>query len=169
MHQLLYLADNKFVPTYRVTSTARLGQKWNHQVDIGDLVDLTITETNESFGKAVIVGKELLNYNEVLENADHNHVAFSDKVDGCHTAAGVLNDELRAAYGNEFSSSAVFTVLHILRLNEDVVEAKAGNSTTPNPLDYLAEIADQGVAAMEITEYAEVGELQSERTVRFEF
>lgn len=163
MHSLLYLADNTFVPTYRVTSTARLGQKWNQQVDIGDIVDLKVTETGESFGKAVIVGKELLNYSDVLDNADHNHVAFSDKVNKHVSASVALDGELRAAYGNGFSSSAVFTVLHILRLNQDVIAAEP--AAKPNPLDHLAELADVGIAALEITHC--IG--GAEETVRYEF
>lgn len=116
--KLMYLGNNSVVPGGRVTSTARKGRKWFDLVKVGDVVDLTVTETGECFGKAAVVCKELVTLRDVLENAHHNHVAYGPKVtpDGC-SARTVLASELYAAYG-ELNLPDEYTVLHVLPLAE---------------------------------------------------
>lgn len=113
---LLYLADNNDIPAGRVSSTARKGLKWSELVQVGDVVDLRTTEDGEKFGEAAIVAVEVLSLVDVLDNADHNHVAFGSKVAAGVSARSVLIDELYAAYG-PLSLLDTYTVLHILPLN----------------------------------------------------
>lgn len=111
---LEYVAANKFIPDGRVSSTARRGSKWWNKVRVGDVVDLTITETKAVFGQAVIVAIELLPLLAVLDNADHNHVAFEFPDQNPREK---LVDALTRAYGQNLEYDEAFTVLHILPLN----------------------------------------------------
>ena len=114
--QLLYLLDNSYIPPGRVSSTARKGSKWFTKVGVGDVVDLVATETGKKFGEAVIVAKEFLDLDAVLDNAGHNHVAFGDKVNKHTSARHALEGELASAYG-PLNLDDSYTVLHILPLN----------------------------------------------------
>lgn len=119
--ELLYVRANNNVPRGRVSSTARRGSKWWDQAAVGDVLQMRNTEDKEPLGRAVVVAKELVTLADVLENADHNHVAFTDfrvlqkKVD----AGVVLAEALGRAYGADMLPSEPFTILHILPLNGD--------------------------------------------------
>lgn len=114
---LLYLRSNYGIPTGRVSSTARRGDKWYNQVDVGDIVNLRTTEDGDKIGEAVIVQKELVTLKDVLDNADHNHVAFSEEVNKHVGPAMALAGQLQAAYGTDLKLTETFSVLHILPLN----------------------------------------------------
>lgn len=118
MHRLEYIPANATIPRGRVSSTARRGQKWNNLVAVGDVVLLAGAFNGDVFGKAAVVAKELVSYEVVLENADHNHSSFNP------ANAGVPKDlalkaELEAAYGANIPATEMFTVLHILPLNTE--------------------------------------------------
>lgn len=116
VHDLFYVAGNAFVPTGRVSSTARRGCKWYRDAKVGDAFNLKVTESKESFGIAVLVHKELVTFRDVLVNADHNHTAFNPKYKAVGLPAdAALFAELRSAYG-ECSLGEEFTVLHIIRI-----------------------------------------------------
>lgn len=114
MKDLLYLRQNNNVPRNRVTSTARKGSKWFDGTSIGDVVMMRNTEDHEPLGKAAIVAKEFIEYQDVIANADHNHVGVKGVDNGPALAAA-----LTAAYG-ESAPTEKFTVLHILPLNESI-------------------------------------------------
>lgn len=161
MHKLYYLSENGEIPTGQVSSTARLGRKWYNLVEIGDVVALTITGSERKFGEAVIVAKETLAYADVINNADHNHVAAFNHFGEGKTAAQKLEDVLKAAYGVEFfDPDELFTVLHILPLSDegevdDETELKAHQIGAT--LDLLR---DCGVTAVEYeTRIGEISEL----------
>lgn len=140
MRNLLYVHGNDFIPPGRVSSTARLGDKWFHQVDVGDCVrtcahppgaptDLT------SIGYALIVAKEFLPLDDVLDNANHNHVAFSSEVNKHASPRALLEVALFRAYG-DCERSEYFTVLHILPIAEhDVASIVAQQNAMNPPLD----------------------------------
>lgn len=67
MQTLYYIQQNADVPQRRVTSTARRGVKWFNLVSVGDRIALTVKETDEKFGEAVVVLKEVAQY---VENGD---------------------------------------------------------------------------------------------------
>lgn len=131
MQKLYYISENGEVPTGQVSSTARRGDKWFNQVEVGDVVALTVTETDKEFGEAAIVLKELATYADVLNNADHNSVAFYNYGDGA-TAAEKLDRALKAAYGPDLKPDDLFTILHILPL------AEADSDDEPNPEEETA-------------------------------
>lgn len=139
---LLYIGANSDVPFGRVSSTARRGDKWFNKVAIGDLVNLQVTETGETFGQAVIVEKELLPLADVLDNADHNHVAFKN-VDKHIASAQALYAALRDCYGSDLNALEPFTVLHIIPIGQapwelpEVAEHVARDSITDEP-DFVA-------------------------------
>lgn len=135
MRDLLYVQGNTFIPWGVTTSTARLGDKWAKQVDVGELVRLREVsggtpgnpEHTETFGYALVVAKESnLTIVDVLDNADHNHVAFEPPLKpGEHRVDAMqarlrLWDALRRAYGvGPFHDATTrWTVLHILRVPE---------------------------------------------------
>lgn len=115
VQKLYYIAGNAFVPEGKVTSTARRGSKWFDQIKVGEMVNLSMTETDESFGLAIVVHKELIPYITVLDEADHNHVADNPKWSGTPNKKA-LAAELRSAYGDDITPGDLFTVLHILRV-----------------------------------------------------
>lgn len=148
MQKLYYISENGEVPTGHVSSTARRGDKWFNQVEAGDVVAMTVTETDKEFGEAVIVLTELATYADVLNNADHNHVAFHDYGDG-ETAAEKLDRALKAAYGSDIQPGDLFTILHILPLNEPDVEVDGADVET-NEIGIKLDILRQyGVVAAE--------------------
>lgn len=139
MQKLYYIPENRFVPTRRVSSTARRGRKWNDLVQVGDEVALTITGTEEVFGRAVVVAKEVMTYDLVLDNAGHNHVAFDPE--NLLDNAVALGRALDAAY-DKIKPFETFTVLHLLRISTPTAE--------PKPLgELLEELAGYGVTAVE--------------------
>lgn len=149
---LLYISANSDVPFGRVSSTARRGDKWFNKVGIGDLVNLQITG-GETFGQAVIVEKELLPLGVVLENADHNHVAFT-RVDKHSSAAHALYSALRDCYGDDLNALELFTVLHICPIGQgpwqlpEVDEHVARGSITDEPDDLGANSRPSGTYAL---------------------
>lgn len=172
MHKLYYIEANRDIPHGVVTSTARKGTKWNEQVKIGDVVELAITGTEESLGRAVVVLTEQTDFREVLNNARHNHVAFNQDGSAIDAPVSVvrrkLYDALTEAYG-DITHEDKFTILHILPLNEEPVSslrAGTGQSLT----DWLGEAADAGVSAVEIIEVNQIdGVATVEKAIRYEF
>lgn len=158
MQKLYYIEQNREIPHRRVSSTARKGTKWDNLVQVGDEVELVITGTEEAFGRAVIVMKEVMPYSDVLENAQHNHVAFESGV-GRSGAAGALVAALEASYGVN-DADDTFTVLHILPINT-VVPRSLG--------DMLGEATAVGCTAVEIIEVQAAGSVAVEKTIRYEF
>jgi hypothetical protein len=118
MQKLYYIENNAFVPVGVVSSSARRGTKWDGLVKVGDRVALTITETGEKFGEAVIVHKEVVRYVDVLDNAATNHVAFNLETAG-KAAGDELEATLCAAYGHDIAWDEAFTVLHLVVINRD--------------------------------------------------
>lgn len=115
VHKLYYVAPNAFVPEGEVSSSARRGRKWFDLVNEGDMLNLCITESDESFGVAVVVAKELLPYRDVIDEAIHNHVASNPKWEGI-PPEHALAVELQAAYGSDIDPREDFTVLHLIRI-----------------------------------------------------
>jgi hypothetical protein len=115
VRDLFYVAGNAFVPEGRVSSTARRGDKWMNQVNVGEMVNLKVTETGESFGVAVVVEKELVDFVDAIENASHNHTAFNPKNTSLHPSTALYR-ELTEAYGDDLKADEPFTILHIIRI-----------------------------------------------------
>lgn len=181
---LQYISANSDVPFGRVSSTARKGDKWHDLVEPGDVVNLQVTG-GEVFGQAVIIAKELVQYHDVIENADHNHVAF--KGSKHEDPAVKLESALTACYGHNYPDDE-FTILHIMPLGRgawefpNVEEHLAAESRTEEPEDIFdgetyhslkalkvlieAAIDVPGVAAVESTAY--IGELAITNRVEFE-
>lgn len=115
---LLYIKANADVPRGVVSSSARKGMKWYNNTYVGDVLNLKVTETGEVFGRAVVVAREYIRYDDVLDNASSNHVGVLAKQRGDNTPARfLLASTLEAAYGKSEPQNC-FTVLHILPLNE---------------------------------------------------
>lgn len=122
---LFYIPSNAFVPLGKVTSTARRGRKWFDAVEVGDTVNLCITEVGTSFGLAIVVAKELTTYEDAINEASHNHCAFNPKYDHARFGPqGILAAELCAAYGNVDNDEA-FTILHIVVLTGGSIQPPA--------------------------------------------
>lgn len=121
MKDLLYIKDNSNIPWGVVSSTARLGAKWLHQVSPGDVVNLKVVD-GESLGKAIVINVVLKRYEDVIKEAHHNHAAWHC---GDKTPGETLDGELRAAYpaaieqqvGDGIPPDTVFSVVHILPIN----------------------------------------------------
>lgn len=116
IHDLFYVAGNAFVPTGVVTSTARRGAKWYNQAQVGDVLNLRITESEDSFGAAVVVAKELVTFADAIENSDHNHVADNPKYASWDKRTALWT-ELTSAYGI-CKPDEEFTLLHIVRVGD---------------------------------------------------
>lgn len=118
MREILYIHPES-IPLGVVTSTARKGDKWSHQANVGDTLRVLKVGSNEVWGYVAVVAKEFVTYNDVLKNADHNHCGFNVSK---AAARSHLWDELAEAYGS-LDLDEPFTILHLLpipQVNEQV-------------------------------------------------
>ena len=116
-HKLRFLERNKgTMPRLQITSTARKGTKWYENAQTGDLLDLVVTETDKSFGRAVVIGTMVVPLSEVLAKPQINH-AFFDALLLKQNPTDHLLKALEGAYG-KLNDRDLFTVLHFLVIND---------------------------------------------------
>lgn len=113
-HEMLFLQRNDDVPTGRVTSTARKGDKWT-KAKPGDFLTLRITETKHCFGEAVVTNTEKITGAEILRRFLENHGG---------KPPAELRQSLAVAYG-EFRDEDVFTMVHFICTNRTPESAAA--------------------------------------------
>jgi hypothetical protein len=108
--------SNTDIPSGVVTSTARKGPKWQGLVKPGDVVDLKYTN-GAVFGQATIIQVIKTTYDEVIWNANKNHVAHGALCKAGEKPEVVLANELIAAYGAQDSTDEQYTVVAFIRHN----------------------------------------------------
>lgn len=102
-----YIASNATLPRGQVFSTARKGDKWYNQANVGDVLDLTDTVSGNKFARAVVVDKQLGTREQALSEAGLNSA-------GNRTA---LNEQLIAAYGFGMPQD-IYSIIGLLIINQ---------------------------------------------------
>lgn len=102
-----YLAANSGLPRGELFATARKGDKWYNQANVGDMLNLTDTATGARFARAVVYDKVLGTREQALSEAQRNSARNRE----------TLNDELIAAYGPGMPDD-IYTIVGLLIINE---------------------------------------------------
>lgn len=112
---MLFLQANATLPRGEVTSTARKGDKWYKQANVGDVLTLKDTETGTIIGRAAVIAVEQSTYGAVLRKAYMNHAAKGATT--VFDERRTVEASLRLAYG-ESKDDDVYSVVHFLLLND---------------------------------------------------
>jgi hypothetical protein len=121
MKDLKFIKANADLPRGAITSTARRGDKWSKDAQVGDVVNLLVTESGANFGRAVVIRTEVKPLAKVCADCvvDNNHALKVGDADA--RKPDVLMADLKAAYGEDLKDEEPFTVVHLVVLNPEHV------------------------------------------------
>jgi hypothetical protein len=122
MQVMYYIPENATaaaLPKGRASNTIRLGDKWFKNTQVGEILELRETGTERPLGRAAVVDREYMSFAEALNRrAIHNHVGLG-RARG--DAAIIVNNALKAAYGEDLRNDSFVSVITLLPLIESPV------------------------------------------------